>query len=82
MQRAESTDIVLVASTGNAQFGRLSSDENKIGGCLGFELVQTDNYSCVLTASWRFSLFENPAITKCQLYKRLQNPNAFYIIQL
>ena len=38
LQRAESSDIVVVAGGMNAQVGGLSTDEPQLGDCLGFGL--------------------------------------------
>ena len=38
LQRAESSDIVVVAGDMSVQVGRLSTDEAQLGGCFGFGL--------------------------------------------
>ena len=43
LQRAKSSDIVVVAGDMNAQVGKLNADEAQLGGCLGLDSVRKDN---------------------------------------
>ncbi|KER27853.1 hypothetical protein T265_13717, partial [Opisthorchis viverrini] len=43
LQQAKSLDVVAVAGDMNAQVGRLSAAEARLGGCLGLDTRRTDN---------------------------------------
>ena len=57
LQRAESSDIGVVAGDMNAQVGRLSTDEAQLGGCLGLDSVRMDNGERLLQLCADHNLF-------------------------
>ena len=57
LQRAESSDIVVVAGDMNAQFDRPSTDEAQMSGCLGLDSLLTENGDRLLQQCADHNLF-------------------------
>ena len=57
LQRAKSSDIVVIAGDMNAQVGRLSAAEARLGGCLGLDSIRTDNGERLLQLCANHKLF-------------------------
>ena len=73
LQRAESSDVVVVAGDMNAQVGRLSTDEAQLGGCLGSDSVRTGEIEptgTIVPASTALRVIEHKWRSRLQLSVR------------